>query len=98
MPIFNHTGQVVTDLDRSRRFYHEVLGFEFWREGAPPDEATAKLNQLDPPLGIRTCYMCLGDFVVELMFYSAPGAVADYRKRTMNEPGLTHFSIGVSDV
>ncbi len=32
------------------------------------------------------------------MHYSAPGATAPYRARTMNEPGLTHLSISVDDV
>ena len=27
MPVYNHTGQVVTDLERSKRFYQEVFGF-----------------------------------------------------------------------
>ena len=27
MVTYNHTGQVVTDLDRSKRFYQEVLRF-----------------------------------------------------------------------
>jgi lactoylglutathione lyase len=98
VPIFNHTGQVVTDLERSKRFYQEVLGFTFWHEISPPDEATSKLNQLVPPLGITASYLYLDGFVLELMHYSAPGAAAAYRKRTMNEPGLTHLSVSVPDV
>src|ERR1700692_2335956 len=98
MATYNHTGQVVTDLERSKRFYQEVFGFTFWYEIQPPDEATAKLNQLVPPLGITASYLFLDGFVLELMHYTAPGAVADYQKRTMNEPGLTHLSISVADV
>jgi len=98
MGIYNHTGQVVTDLERSKRFYQEVLGFEPWYEITPPDEATAKLNCLEPPLGITASYLCLDGFVIELMHYSAPGAAAPFRPRTMNEPGLTHLSISVDDV
>ena len=41
---YNHTGQVVTDLERSKRFYQEVFGFQFWYEISPPDEPTAKLS------------------------------------------------------
>jgi catechol 2,3-dioxygenase-like lactoylglutathione lyase family enzyme len=98
MAIYNHTGQVVTDLERSKRFYQEVLGFKFWYEIRPPDEATAKLNQLKPPLGITACYLVLDGFVLELMHYSVPEAVAAYHPRTMNEPGLTHLSVSVPDV
>jgi len=30
MTLYNHTGIVVTDLERSKRFYQDVLGFQFW--------------------------------------------------------------------
>jgi predicted enzyme related to lactoylglutathione lyase len=32
------------------------------------------------------------------MHYSAPGATAPFRTRSMNEPGLTHLSISVDDI
>ncbi len=98
MGAYNHTGQVVSDLDRSKRFYREVLGFELWYEITPPDEATSKLNCLQPPLGMTASYLTLDGFVLELLHYSAPGATAPYRRRAMNEPGLTHLSISVDDV
>jgi lactoylglutathione lyase len=98
MGIYNHTGHVVTDLDRSKRFYQEAFGFQFWYEISPPDVPTAQLSMLTPPLGVTASYLTLDGFVLELMHYSAPGAVAPYRPRTMNEPGLTHLSISVDDV
>ena len=98
MGIYNHTGQVVTDLERSKRFYQEVLGFKFWYEHTAPDEATTKLNQLDAPLGVTASYLCLDGFVLELIHYSARGATAPFLPRTMNEPGLTHLSVAVDDV
>jgi len=98
MGIYNHTGQVVTDLERSKRFYQEVFGFRFWYEITPPDSATSKLNCLPPPLGVTASYLTLDGFVLELMHYSAEGAAAPYRSRAMNEPGLTHLSISVDDV
>jgi lactoylglutathione lyase len=96
--IYNHTGQVVTDLERSKRFYQDVFGFQFWYEIQPPDEATAKLSCLKPPLNMTASYLTLDGFVLELMHHAAEGAVAPYRPRTMNEPGLTHLSISVDDV
>jgi catechol 2,3-dioxygenase-like lactoylglutathione lyase family enzyme len=98
MGTYNHTGLVVTDLERSKRFYRDVFGFEFWYEITPPDEPTAKLSLLTPPLGVTASYLTLDGFVLELMHYSAPGAAAPFRSRTMNEPGLTHLSISVDDV
>jgi lactoylglutathione lyase len=98
MGVYNHTGQVVTDLERSKRFYQEVLGFRPWYEITPPDEATAKLCGLKPPLGVTASYLTLDGFVLELMHYSAPGATALFARRGMNEPGLTHLSIAVDNV
>ncbi len=98
MATYNHTGQVVTDLERSKRFYQEVLGFEPWYEITPPDAATAKLSCLEPPLGVTASYLTLDGLVLELLHYSVPGATAGFRPRTMNEPGLTHLSFSVADV
>jgi lactoylglutathione lyase len=41
MPVYNHTGLVVRDLERSKRFYEDVLGFRLWYEDAPADVAVA---------------------------------------------------------
>jgi catechol 2,3-dioxygenase-like lactoylglutathione lyase family enzyme len=98
MGIYNHTGQVVTDLERSKRFYQEVLGFKSWYELQPPEEVTAKLSSLKSPLGVTASYLTLDGFVLELIHYSAPGAVAARRQRAMNDPGLTHISVAVDDV
>ena len=98
MAIYNHTGHVVTDLERAKEFYQEVFGFKVWYEITPPDEATAKLICLTPPLGVTASYLTLDGFVLELMHFSAPGAAVPFRSRSMNEPGLTHLSISVDDV
>jgi catechol 2,3-dioxygenase-like lactoylglutathione lyase family enzyme len=98
MGAYNHTGQIVTDLERSKRFYQDVLGFRRWYEIAPADDASATLLNLTPPLGMTACYMTLDGFVLELMHFAAPDATAPFRARTMNEPGLTHLSIAVDDV
>ena len=98
MAIYNHTGQVVSDLERAKRFYQQVFGFKFWYEITPPDGPTAKLSGLTPPLGTTASYLTLDGFVLELMHYAATDATAPFRERTMNEPGLTHLSISVDDV
>jgi catechol 2,3-dioxygenase-like lactoylglutathione lyase family enzyme len=98
MGIYNHTGQVVTDLERSKRFYQDAFGFRLWYEISPPDQPTAQLSGLEPPLDLTASYLVLDGFVLELLHYAADGATAPYRPRTMNEPGLTHLSISVEDI
>jgi catechol 2,3-dioxygenase-like lactoylglutathione lyase family enzyme len=96
--VFNHLGQCVTDLARSRRFYVEVLGFEPWREINPPDELSAKLLGLDAPLGMTACYLRRDGLVLELLHFAADGQTQAPKLRTMNEPGLTHISVSVDDI
>src|SRR4029079_15716819 len=97
MTAFNHVGQCVTDLERSKRFYCELFGFSLEREIAPPDETSAQLMSLTPPLGMIAAYLVRDGLVVELLHYSAAGQTRPYRPRTMNEPGLTHLSLSVDD-
>jgi catechol 2,3-dioxygenase-like lactoylglutathione lyase family enzyme len=94
--VVNHVGLCVTDLDRSRRFY-EGLGFTFDRELRPPDDLTATLLGIEPPAGLTAVYLTMGGFVLELLHYGREGN-PPARERVMNEPGLTHLSLGVDDV
>jgi lactoylglutathione lyase len=99
--VFNHVGLCVTDLDRSRRFYEELLGFAFQRELRPPDEPSTRLLRLPPPLGMTACYLERDGFVLELLHFGGGGATAlPRRDRPVNEPGLTHISVScdVADV
>src|SRR3954453_15023457 len=98
MGAYNHTGQVVTDLERAKRFYQEVLGFRLWYEINPPDDVSAPLLGLEPPMDMTATYLTLDGFVLELMHFGAAGATQPYRPRTMDEPGLTHLSIAVDDI
>jgi lactoylglutathione lyase len=95
--VFNHVGICVADRERSRRFYEGLLGFEFWWELEPPDDGTDQLLQLDKPLGVHATYLVHDGFVLELIDYSErdvrPGPV-----RVMDQVGLTHLSLAVSDI
>jgi catechol 2,3-dioxygenase-like lactoylglutathione lyase family enzyme len=93
--VVNHIGLCVHDIDRSRRFYEELLGFEYEREIAPPDDITGRLLQLEPPLGLRAVYLRKDGLVLELLAYDE--RQRPQRERPMDEPGLTHISIGADD-
>lgn len=96
-PVFNHVGLCVADTARSRRFYEGLLGFEFWWELEPPDDGTDRLLQLEKPLGLHATYLISDGLVLELLDYSAREVTAG-PKRVMDQLGLTHFSLSVSDL
>jgi catechol 2,3-dioxygenase-like lactoylglutathione lyase family enzyme len=95
--VFNHIGLCVSDRERSRRFYEGLLGFQFWWELALPDEGTAALLQLDGPIGVRATYLVRDGLVLELLDYSQREVHAG-PPRVMDQVGLTHMSLSVSDM
>lgn len=94
--VANHVGICVTDLDRSRRFYEEALGFTFQRDLRPPDDLTGKLLDVPSP-GLTAVYLTMGSFVLELLHFDRPQN-PPFRPRVFNEPGLTHLSLSVDDI
>jgi catechol 2,3-dioxygenase-like lactoylglutathione lyase family enzyme len=95
--VFNHVGLCVADRERSRRFYEGLLGFQFWWELEPPDNLTAQVVQLPEPLGVHATYLVRDGFVLELIDYSKREVHAG-AERAMDEVGLTHISLSVSDI
>ena len=96
--VFNHLGQCVTDLERAKRFYCDLLGFTLDREINPPDDMSATLMSLEPPLAMTASYLVRDGLTLELLHFAAEGQTRPYRSRTMNEPGLTHISLSVDDL
>jgi lactoylglutathione lyase len=95
--VFNHVGLCVADRERSRRFYQDLLGFKFWWELELPDEGTERLLQLARPIGVRATYLVRDAFVLELIDYSKR-TVQTGQQRVMDQVGLTHMSLSVSDL
>jgi len=94
---FNHVGHCVTDVDRSRRFYEEALGFRYLYEFKAPDDTTASLLRVAPPVGLTATYLRLDGLILELLHFDRPNN-PPRAARVMNEPGLTHLSVSVEDV
>jgi lactoylglutathione lyase len=95
--VFNHVGLCVADRERSRRFYEGLFGFEFWWEIDPPDDGTTELVQLPKPLGVHATYLVRDGFVLELIDY-AHRRVHAGPTRVMDQVGLTHLSLSVSNL
>jgi catechol 2,3-dioxygenase-like lactoylglutathione lyase family enzyme len=94
---FNHTGHCVTDLNRARRFYEEVLGFHYLYELKPPDEASSRLLMIQPPVASTAMYLRLDGLILELIHFDRAGN-PPRAERVMNEPGLTHISVSVDNI
>ncbi|MGZ5376868.1 MAG: VOC family protein [Mycobacterium sp.] len=95
--IFNHVGLCVADRTRARHFYEGLLGFEFWWELEPPDDATDQLLQLEKPIGLHATYLLRDGLVLELLDYSKRLTDAG-PQRLMDQVGLTHLSFSVSSL
>ncbi len=94
---FNHVGLCVADRERSRRFYEDLLGFQFWWELDAPEQGTAQLLQLAEPVGLHATYLVRDGLVLELLDYSGRQVHAG-AERAMDQVGLTHISFSVSDL
>ena len=95
--VFGHVGHCVADIERSKRFYVEALGFELLNEITVPDSPSDKLLRIEAPVGLRAAYLRKDGFVLEIMSFDRPGN-PPRRERVMNEPGLTHLALSVDDI
>ena len=94
---FSHVGQCVRDLDATRAFYVEVLGFEEVMDLDVSGSQSATLLRLPDPVGLRAVYLKRDGFVLELLAFSDRSR-SRARERPIIEPGLTHISVGVDDL
>jgi glyoxylase I family protein len=91
-----HVGICVTDLERSLRFYRDLLGFRYEHELHVEGEPADRLLGL-AGVDLRAVYLSRDGVRIELLaFASPPGPPPS--SRVMNAPGLTHLSFRVADV
>ena len=92
-----HYSHCVTDIERSRRFYTEVLGFETVFEIDFDDPATAKV------MGLERCkftgvFMKRDGMRIELIAFTDPPPDRTVRMRRSNEVGHSHLSFYVTSL
>ena len=92
-----HLGICVSDLERSLRFYRDVLGCKEVGRLDLEGEPTATLNGL-PDVKVRTIYLERDGWRLELFEFSVPGWIGPKAPRPMNQLGLTHLSFRVADL
>lgn len=89
---FSHVGVAVRDLDRSRRFYADVLGFEqLYALDFDHDEVAATMQQSGR---FRSAMLRRGDVRIELLQW-VDVAVSGDGPDPMTRLGLTHLSFRV---
>jgi glyoxylase I family protein len=95
--MLTHIGICVSDLERARSFYTEVLGMKevggLHTSGATVD-ALLGLAGVD----VEAVYLERDGFRLELMQYRSPGHRGQAQPRPMNLLGLTHLSLRVADL
>ncbi len=92
-----HMGICVSDLERSLRFYRDVLGCKEVGRLELEGEPTATLNGF-PDVEVRAIYLERDGWRLELLAFAVPGCVGPKAARPMNQLGLTHLSFRVADL
>ena len=91
-----HVGICVADLERSLRFYRDLLGFRFEHELAVEGEPSDTLLRLRD-VKLHATYLVRDGVRIELLRFASPVAPPP-RTRTMHEHGLTHLSFRVANL
>ncbi|MDY7011355.1 MAG: VOC family protein [Planctomycetota bacterium] len=97
MPSLGHVGLSVSDLERSKAFYRDVIGMQVVLELDISDDRQARVIGA-PGTKCRIVHMKLGDGVIELFEYYGPDEgknVAHDLKQW--DKGLVHIGFEVND-
>jgi glyoxylase I family protein len=92
-----HYSHCVADIERSRRFYTDVLGFEIVAEFDFDDPLTARVMGL-PAAKFKGIFMQRDGQRVELIGFSEPAPERAVRRHQSNEIGHSHFSFYVANL
>ena len=92
-----HIGICVSDLERSLRFYRDVLGCKEVGRLALEGEPTATLNGM-AETRVRLIFLERDGWRIELFEFSVPDWIGPKEARPMNQLGLTHLAFRVDDL
>ena len=91
----NHIGLSVLDLEKSVKFYTEVMGMEIDYRAYHEGRRISEVVGVDDAV-LNICVVKRGPCRIELIEYSHRLESGTHKKQ--NEPGLIHISFAVSDV
>lgn len=92
-----HLGICVSDLERSLRFYRDVLGCKEVGRLAMDGGGADTINGMEG-VKVRAIYLERDGWRLELIAFPEPGCIGPSAPRPMNQLGLTHLSLRVDDL
>jgi catechol 2,3-dioxygenase-like lactoylglutathione lyase family enzyme len=92
-----HIGVCVSDMERSKQFYCNVLGFRYVRELRVEGEPSDTLLRLRD-VKVHAVYIERDGFELELLHYTSPRSPRPAPAHAMNDLGFTHLSIQVPNL
>lgn len=92
-----HYSHCVSDIERSRRFYTDVLGFEVVLEVDFDDPATARVMGV-PGCKFKGIFMQRDGMRIELIAFREPPPERTVHRRQSNEIGHSHLSFYVRNL
>ncbi len=92
-----HYSHCVSDIERSRRFYTQVLGFQVMAEFDFDDAKTAQVMMV-PGAKFKGIFMKRDGMRIEIIGFTNPPARDEKRPRLANEVGHSHFTFNVQDL
>jgi glyoxylase I family protein len=92
---FSHVGVCVCDLDRSTRFYCDVLGF---RELFSVDFTTELVATMEADGAFTSRMLARDDVRIELLYWHDREVSGDGERRAMTARGMTHLAFRVETV
>src|SRR5262245_14605297 len=92
-----HLGICVSDIERSLRFYRDLLGCVEVGRLELDDETTAVFNGF-AEVKVRAIYLERDGWRLGLIEFPVPGWIGPQEPRPMNQLGLTHLSFRVDDL
>jgi len=93
----SHIGICVSELERSVRFYRDVLGFEELSRLQVKGEESERLLEIEGG-ELQAVYLQRDGTRIELLFYPAAGHEQSLTPAPMNRLGFTHLSLRVTDL
>ena len=95
----HHTGLSTPDLERTLRFYVDLLGFEVLTRFTMPPGSPGMDEMLElPGVGFNAALLRHGRTMIEVFQFSDPEPIRAPARRRVCDHGLTHLCLQVDDL